>query len=208
MRLIAIDRDGRGAARARKLIARRCPRAGPLALAAACFATAAAAQPRAPAPARDRAAPYFQFSPLPLERGLALFRTLCVRAFPDADALERAVRAIDPDIGRSESGLPSRYYWHSGRRFDLTYDVYGFREDAAWGRGEGTCELTLTVAGRLGPAALVARISARLAPRRQPVVRAGTVIWHLTHDNRDRLEYRFSAPERRLSLTRRLSRGR
>lgn len=205
---IAINRGERGAARARNSIERRFPQAGTLALAAACFATAAAGQPPAPAPVRPRAAPYFQFAPMPIERALALFRILCIRAFPDVDALERAVRAIDPDVGRSESGLPSRYYWHSGQRFDLTYDVYGFRENAAWGRGEGSCELTLTVAGKLGPAALVARISARLARGRHPVVRRGTLIWDLVGNNRDRLEYSFHAPERRLSLTRRLRMGR
>ena len=199
-----IDRGARGAGRGRNWIGRRFAPAGALAL--ACLATAAAARPPAPAPARPGAVPYLQFSPMPLERALALFRALCMRAFPDGGALERAARAIDPEIGRSESGLPSRYYWHSGRSFDLTYDLYGFRPDAAWGRGRGTCELTVTVAGRLGSAALAARISARLAGRRRPAVSGGAAIWDLAGNDRDRLEYQFSAPERRLSLTRRLRR--
>jgi hypothetical protein len=182
---------------------RRFPQAGTLALAMACFSTGAAAQAPAPAPARAGAILHLQYPASPPERMLALFRALCMRAFPDVDAIERAAVAIDPGISRSESGLPYRYYRHS-RHFDLTYDLSGLHKNSLFGR-ESSCELTLTVGGTLGSAALVARISAALAPRRPPLVRAGTMIWDLAGNGRDRLEYSFQAPERRLRLTRRLA---
>lgn len=129
-----------------------------LLLAAAATSCLAAAQPAQPPPPWSPTK-RVSFTPLPLERALAAFQTLCLDTFPDADALDRAAAGSDLGFTRVPGTLRGRRTWTS-RHGDLN-----FVEQQYW-PGAPTlpqCNFDLAISGDQTSEGLIRAIEERLA---------------------------------------------
>jgi hypothetical protein len=136
---------------------------------------------------------------LPAARVIALFRALCMGAFPDRDAIGRRVMAAGLGFSQWHSGLVDRHGWQS-RYGDLVYDG---RNSDLWGRSVASCMLRFSIPEGLSSAAFVSMISTRIAGGWRPGRRGGSLTWRLRGRPSDRLVYMRIDPDRRFTLARR-----
>lgn len=168
-------------------------RAAPL-LALACIGAAqppAALPPLHVAPERG----HFNYRPLPLDRALALFRTICMDSHFDGEAVERAVLAAGLGYTRQIAEQPGEMLWTS-RYGEVYFRGEGVMRD---GRPMQDCDLRFAIPDRMARRRLIARIGRALAPGRRRVEADSVSIWNLGGNFADRLQYaRFAPGETRL----------
>jgi hypothetical protein len=138
---------------------------------------------------------------MPLDRALALFRTICMDSRFDGAAIERAVLAAGLDYARQSVEQPGEMFWTS--RYGEVY----FRGRSAMrdGRPMQDCDLRFAIPVRMESVELAERIGRTLAPGRRRVDVDLVSIWDMGGNFTERLQVAGFSPDdtRMIALNRR-----
>ena len=138
---------------------------------------------------------HFSFRTLPLDRALALFRTICMDSRFDGEAIERAVLAAGLDYARQTVEQPGEMLWTS-RYGEVYFRGRGAMRD---GRPMQDCDLRFAIPERLERRRLAGKIGRVLAPGRRRVDVDLVSIWEMGGNSGHRLQVgRFSPDDTRL----------